>query len=1320
MKTHCKVAISVCVHNRKFLKHFLCLLLILLIVGIRSAWSDIYNFDIADAPLDTRLKASPANIMFVMDDSGSMDWEVMTEELDGLFTADGLQHEYVFDDPGDHLYKTGVYADILTGPSRRFWKSQWVGVNRMYYNPSVTYQPWQDHTGTPISDADMQTPKSHPYRSHTLDMSDTYLQVGGVEVYMNQRAKKSNFPEKGVCGEWLYVGSFPFRAGKNGSVSVIRHAGSTGSSTVADAVLFFHAATEMYRVVDDQDPFPAFSVPKGNWYESSFAPEWNGNAKYTADIDAEARFTPDLPMDGVYDVYVWWNCFDSRDDNALIVVDNGSAGGVTISNAHYYTTGSAGEGSVYLVNFEDSNSDGTLDSRQVYRFLDSDNNEAVDKGELFPASPLEIPEHVTQRSWQEDLQNFANWFTYYRKRWLTTVAAVSRVIPKLEGVQVGFRSLNANLVQPVLPVNVNGLDESSILLERLQTLYFDVDYASTPLRKGLELVGLYFHTTETTGSLEPELEESPIDLGPGGECQQNFAIIFTDGYWNGRAPLVSNEDGDNGAPYADKWPGMLADVAMYYYENDLAKDVADHVPTNFYDKATWQHMVTYAITFGVNGHLDPDDYDLYNIDPSKRKYPEWPSPTLDSKDKVDDVWHAAVNGRGKYYSASNPEELAAAFAETLGDIIARLGSGASVSVNGQELQAGTTIYQSVYNTEGWTGDVTAYPLNPDTGEVLRTSPKWSASDEIDAISWDKRIIATYDSNDGSGVPFRWDQLPAGLQLQLGAEPVLNYLRGDDSQEVKNGGPFRNRYLKKNGEILRDTNKLGDIVHSAPVYYEGNIYVGANDGMLHVLDASTGREKCAYVPTFVFDHLAELANPGYTHKYYVDLTPYAKNIGSTSLLVGGLGKGGKGYYCLDIGGMGSVSTEGQLAAKVKWEYPNSVASQPEIDDLGFTFSKAFIVKSNAGWIVIFGNGYKSATGSAVLYVLDAVTGSLLTRIDTASGPSNGMSTPTPVDINADGVLDYVYAGDLLGNLWKFDFTGDSSADWQCAFQAGASPQPLFRARDTAGDPQPITAMCDVMLHCKKKGYMVVFGTGRYLGDSDLADTRVQTLYGIWDYGDDEDDSEYVGEFKRGLTPQLSNQPSTVTLLEQTEIYYGRHHGHPIRIMSDNEADWITDEDPDGDQYLPNPSELDPNHAGWFFDLPITKERVVRDVIIRDGRAIVISSIPESSGENPCAGGGYSIVHEISACSGARLNEPAFDANDDNEIDDEDNIVIEDPDTGELIEIPPSGIGYDSMLYEPIILNNPPVEIKYFSSSSGNIVMLYEQPERTGYGAWREIY
>ena len=255
---------------------------------------------------------------------------------------------------------------------------------------------------------------------------------------------------------------------------------------------------------------------------------------------------------------------------------------------------------------------------------------------------------ITGRTYAEERQNFANWFQFYRRRWLTAVAALSHVIPELESVNFGWRSINGNSVQPVLPVKVPGqTDNADALVDTLKVFRPVRNPGSTPLRNGLKMVGLFYHMTETTGSLETELEVSPIQTDDTGACQQNFALIISDGSWNGGAPGFSNEDLDNGVPYADDYPNTLADVAMYFYENDLAPAVANEVPTNFYDKATWQHMVTYGITFGVNGQLDPDDYDLYNVVVADRVYPTWPSPlgsdSAAKKAKIDDINNIDAN-----------------------------------------------------------------------------------------------------------------------------------------------------------------------------------------------------------------------------------------------------------------------------------------------------------------------------------------------------------------------------------------------------------------------------------------------------------------------------------------------------------------------------------------------------------------------------------------------------------------------------------------------------------------------------------------------------
>ena len=984
-----------------------------------------------------------------------------------------------------------------------------------------------------------------------------------------------------------------------------------------------------------------------------------------------------------------------------------------------------------------------------YYSLTIDGSECGDRpdADYRAAVPADI---VSGRSYEEERQNFANWYSFYRKRWLATVAAMTKVIPNLSGVNLGWRTINGNSVQPVLPVRVTGRPDSTVeLINKLKSFRLVRNPAQTPLRDGLDKIGLYFHMTETTGSLETELKVSPILTDGRGACQQNFVIIFTDGSWNGGAAGFNNVDGTKGAPYADDYPNTLADIAMYYYMNDLAPAVDDEVPINFVDKANWQHMVTYGVTFGVKGHLTPDDYVLYHTDPTKTVYPAWPDPLGSDADakmaKIDDVWHAAVNGRGEYFSASNPEELAASLRAALNDIMARIGSGASVSVNGEEIDAGAVVYQSLYATEAWSGDVKAYSVDQATGEIQRDVPLWSAEEELESTDWDTgRIIATYDGT--SGMPFRYDDSTAARRDQFAlldgnsttAQHMVNYLRGDSSLEVEKGGTFRNRYVRLADNTMRDA-KLGDIVHSSPFYQRyvkvdgtteyGVLFVGGNDGMLHAFDAETGRERFAYVPRLVFENLKYLTQSAYSHKYYVDLTPTLVNTGSEAILIGGLGKGGKGYYALDMSDPDSITTEDQLADKVKWEYPRSSTPQGEIDDIGYSFSRASIAKSNDPaypWIVVFGNGYQSANGNAVLFILNAIDGTLIRKIDTGVGGCNGLATPTLIDVNRDRKVDYAYAGDLKGNLWKFDLRASNAhglagdPGWEVAFYNGATPQPLFQARDGAGAYQPITVRPLVTKHpdSTRHGYLVLFGTGKYLGLSDFSNLQQQTVYGVWDYGDDSDDQEYLGSFNRD---GLSNQPGTVSLLEQNVIYYGKPPsiGYYLRVLSNNEIVWNVQNDPTTGQ-LPNPHSTQQNHAGWYFDLPFLKERLVKEMYLRDDKLIFISSIPTNT---PCSAGGESILHELNAATGGRLEEAQFDINNDKMINDADLLTITVNIDGVDVEIrvAPTGIHYPSVLYPPTILDAGETrEVKLMSTASGGIVDLWETAENLGIYYWRQAH
>ncbi len=1233
--------------------------------------------DISEIPLTALVKSAPANIMFVLDDSGSMDWEFITTENDGIFEG----KYYVFDDPGDNLpYGSDKILGYSDSTQRLKWKSQWSGYNKMYYDPTTTYDPWPN-----LTNADPDTPRSHPaHSSPTFNLNGTYTSIELGYIIDDQETDK--FSKTGVWGNTTnpseaYDSSYYYTnkgSGTDGAQDITATwtpdlpAGqydvyakwvhnSYRSTVVPYTITYAGGATAIVTVNQQNDD--------GGWYKLG-----------TYNFDA-----------GAGSVSIAYHV--SNNDTERVCADavrfvSTAISKLDIIRAHYYVWSSE-EGTPYLINL-----DGDI---KYYTFKDLDGDDIVDAGELLPTTSP--PSDVQVSDYTEARQNFANWYQFYRRRELTATASIAKVIADMQGVQIGIRTINGNLVQPVLKVKVEGDDESSVLLNNLYSLVLSAE--GTPLRLGLKYVGQYFHNDD--GVNPTGLGASPFaDAAQGGECQQAFAIVMTDGYWNGSSPGVGNEDGDgdtafDGSPYADGYSDTLADVAMKYYESDLVSGLDDKVPTSDLDTATHQHMVTYGVSFGVYGTLNPDDYDIEG-----GIFPTWPNPGSGDQQKIDDLYHAAVNGRGTFLSASRPDDLVNSLLSIMQNIESRIASASAVSVNGDELyeKLGEDIlmFQASYNSDGWTGDVKAFNIDTGTGAVITTSYQWSAKDEIEAVNWDTgRIIATF--NGTSGIPFRYGSLSATQQSQLNADPttaenILNYLRGDRSNEEANGGPFRNRYWI-----------LGDLVHSSPVFRDGIIYTSANDGMLHVLSAETGEELFAYVPNLVFQDLYRLADTAYTHRYYVDLTPTVKETSSQTILVGGLGKGGRGYYALDVTDAASITSETALTSRVLWEYGND-------DDLGFTFSKPVIVDTNdtsVGYAVIFGNGYSSVNEHAVLYVLDLMTGAVIKKIDTGVGSCNGLSSPVSIDVNMDRKVDYVYAGDLKGNLWKFDFTSTGHGSWDVAHKdASSNPQPVFQAKGPGGTIQPITIKPDVMRHCEKDGYIVLFGTGSYLGETDASDTGTQTIYGIWDYGDDSDDTEYLGSFERGSTPELSNQPDTVTMLQQTEVAYGTYSGQILRTLSDNEASWETENDEDTGE-LDNPSSTVATNAGWYFDLLISGERVHVDVMIRDGKTIVISYYPETA---PCGSGGYSMVHEVDACTGARLAKPQFDINGDGVINDDDLINV----NGEMVA--PSGVGKLGGLQPPAILRMGQIEVQYFSSDSGEIPHLKARPPSLGITSWRE--
>ncbi|WP_321370662.1 PilC/PilY family type IV pilus protein [uncultured Desulfuromusa sp.] len=1441
------------------------------------------DIDISNTPMETKVQSAPPLVMFLMDDSGSMDWEVMTPELDGKFGGD----EYVLPEVGSNYS-----GDVLSGSERLEWKSQWSGYNKIFYNPQTSYRPWPGkadastltplgnaHSGTATLDLNAEytsvnltftgqivgdnddstyteigswinSSSPDPYggsaRYTSTESSATWSltipEAGSYDVYSwwncyNDRDQHAQYTIKhagsttiindvnqrdelgNTCGDWVLLGGpYSFDVGTGDSVSVARHSGSNGNSTLADAIRLL----------------PAGSVSSGSV--------------------------------------------------------------LSIKNAHYYTKDS--DGNTYLVNFDPVNV-----TRSYYLLNDQDSNDRVDDEELTLVAEADIPTSIKKAKYDEDgniigyytaaedLQNFANWYTFFRRREFTVKAAVSQSVREMEGVKVGFHTINHTVIQPVLPIKLDmsanevvvvddsdaGYNESgnwtdsnssspydngaryttssgssatwnlnipstgtynvyawwncysdrdqharytinhagstttindvnqrdasgntcgewvllggpytfnegtgdsisvtrhsgsngsstvadAVMVESTTVSYANFDETDTlldqiysidsnggtPLRQGLQDIGQYYDQDDgNSGNIGTSPFSSETD---GGACQKSYAIAMTDGFWNGSSPGVGNTDNDDTsysgvAPYTDSYSDTLADVAMQYYFEDIANSLTNIVPTSSCDQASHQHMVTYSVSFGVTGTLDPDDLDAdgnpgpyYEDDPcflnEATPTPTWTNPGSGDSEKIDDLWHAAVNGRGLYFNAQSPEQLVDALTEIVA-ATSKPASGASVSVNSNELQEGLAVYQTRYVANEWSGDVVAYPVDPYSGAILNTESDilWHARDEIQDISYLNRKIVTYDGS--VGINFSYGSLTntqKELLLFATEDPStdvdlatarLDYLRGRNDEV----STYSFRYRERN---------LGDIVHSAPSLSPDSetIYVGANDGMLHAIDTETGEERFAYVPNLVFANLKNLTKSDYEHQFFVDLTPTVKALSSKlTMLAGGLGNGGKGVFTLklyeedssgnviiDADSYNTSTPVATIANMVQWEYP--IVGSVD-DDLGNIYSKPAIVRSNDPnyeWVIIVGNGYSSTNETAALYIF-SLNGTLIKKIMTEASGSNGLSEPSIIDANGDYKADYAYAGDLNGNMWKFDLTSTSSTNWDIAYKDESnSPAPLFTALG-----QPITSRPDVMYHCKKHGYMVVFGTGKFLGESDRTDNTVQTIYGLWDYGDDSDDSEYLGQVSTRTASDAELSRNNLKLLRQTVVDARFIDSSLYRTLSDNQPIstgtlpqlWpVADDSTEG-------QKSDPTlYAGWFFDLrpeedsdddndddSYVGERVVKDVIISNGRAFIVSFVPNSS---PCSGGGDSFLYIMDACDGGRLDTAQFNLTTDDDL-------IEITVDGEPVRVAPTGKAYAGMLHEPTFVSTSGEKDKiYISSTTGEIIEEDVEKDKVGTFYWR---
>jgi Tfp pilus tip-associated adhesin PilY1 len=725
----------------------------------------------------------------------------------------------------------------------------------------------------------------------------------------------------------------------------------------------------------------------------------------------------------------------------------------------------------------------------------------------------------------------------------------------------------------------------------------------------------------------------------------------------------------------------LADVAQYYYINDLRPDYPNTDLTGGTttalitgvggpeaDRGLWQHMTTYGMGLGVSGTLQyRSDYlsaptgAFANLRSGSQNWPVWPDPTpgfytlpqaYNNPKSIDDFWHASVNGRGQFFGANNPQQVVDGVRNLVTQIDAANAAGNAFGISSAVPTVGDNFaYVTSYKSLEWTGDLQKREI---VNSEVSATVTWSAQTMLAAstsASCDNRNI--YYNSAGVLTPFTWNTsrcdatgsptgvistgLTASEQAFFGSTAVVglgHYSAMDSAQVTAATGANLVNFLRGQrgleGFVPNLANKLfrtraqilADIVGSTPAVVRNpkaeyadagygafataqasratTVYVGSNSGMLHAFSGSTGEEKWAYVPRAVMPSMYNLASINYdvNHKFYVDGSPSVGDVYDTrgtpawkTILVGGLNKGGKGFYALDITDPDSP--------KALWEFNQSascgITGATSDCNVGFSFGRPVITKMlNGTWVVLLTSGYNNITGGGTgvgtLYVVNALTGELINKIATTAGDT---TTPSGLrDINnyvANGRIDNttlrVYGGDLLGNMWRFDINDTLPP-------TGTEATLLAVAKDASGTVQPITTR--VQLAEVDGSTFVVAATGQLLSADDFSTAQTQSVYAFKDP---------LGT----ASPIYSNLRTSLRPITMTRTGSGSASGGNTSCTGSAASCAIS--------------------VGWFMDFPDSAERVNIDPVIIGSTLAFVSNIPSAGLISSCSSGGVSYLSAL---------------------------------------------------------------------------------------------
>ena len=570
-------------------------------------------------------------------------------------------------------------------------------------------------------------------------------------------------------------------------------------------------------------------------------------------------------------------------------------------------------------------------------------------------------------------------------------------------------------------------------------------------------------------------------------------------------------------------------------------------------------------------------------------------------------------------------------------------------VSAMSTRGDSVMFVGSHEPVQWAGAVTAFMVAARTGAVssagywgtvpasgARAAQPVTTATLLDGANFkpaDRLVLSAAAGSPVSGagrsigISWAWNSLPVdsrkamntlGTQADSLGSQRVDFVRGDHTLEIAGGGTFRNR-ASRHGAIVNS--KLWYLAgapgngYSAIGYgafktrlraREAMLYVGANDGMLHGFSAATGQEKIAYVPFGLHARLPHFTSAHATLRYLVDGSPFTADIDVDgqwkTYLAGFPGLGGTGYFVLDVSDP-ALFDASSAARLVVMDHTGGadadighITGEPVREHENTALTRQICQLNDGRWALITGNGYNSANEAAVLLIqyldgareLKKIPAIRVSTSGAATG--NGLSAPRLIDLNGDRIPDVAYAGDLLGNLWKFDLSSSDPGAWRTAF--GGTPLYVARDASTPVKAQPITS-APVWLAHPQGGLMVVFGTGRNLTDADRTDTSIQSLYGVYD------DTVVTREAHRVKLLEGSDRlaASRATLVQQ-------HIGQTPTVTGAGGALWTVSSHP-------VPYTGADRKKGWYIDLP-PGERVLGNPGWFEGNLVdIFSSVPATA-------------------------------------------------------------------------------------------------------------